>query len=280
MEHKKEAIKDPEILEEYLQFIGYSGERKPTLAVLQELQKLHTQTITFENLNPLLKYGVDLEIEAISRKILRQGRGGYCFEQNALFAHVLQLLGFHIKRLAARVLWNLPIGLVVARGHKLLLVDVENEGPYVVDVGFGGLSLTGPLKLEMNIPQQTPHEVFRIIEGGEQYIIQVNLQDQWKPLYTFSLQEQQPQDYDAPNFYISCHPKSHFTYTLIAAKPVPGKRYNLRNNELTIHHLNGPSEKKLIKDVKELKSILTDIFKINLEGLKGLDEKLEEIVKG
>lgn len=278
---KKNQILEKQMREDldvYLNYIGYRGERKPNLETLRALQVLHTELISFENLNPLLKYPVSLEIDKIMQKICLDARGGYCFEQNALFLHILKLLGYNIKGLAARVLWNLPEGVLPARGHMLLLVGLVEEGPFIVDVGFGGLSLTGPLKLEINKKQPTPHESFRIIEGGDSYVLQAEIHDQWKPLYTFSLLEQLPQDYEAPNWYLSNHPNSFFTFTLIAARTVPGKRYGLRNNEFSIHVTNGPSEKKIITDAKELKELLVDVFKINIEGLVGLDEKLEEIV--
>ncbi|CAN5309395.1 N-hydroxyarylamine O-acetyltransferase [soil metagenome] len=244
------------------------------------MQRLHTQTIPFENLNPLLKYTVNLNLNSLREKLLRSGRGGYCFEQNALFAHNLELLGFKVKRLSARVLWNIPEGVTAPRVHMLLLVNLHQEGKYIADVGFGGQSLTGPVKLVMEEAQQTPHKPFRIIPSGEEYILQSQVQEQWKSLYLFSLLEQLPQDYEAPNWYTSNHPKSIFTSNLIAARTVPGQRYTLRNNEFTIHHMNGPSEKKIITDPEELKNMLQEIFKINLAGLKGLDEKLEEIVRG
>jgi N-hydroxyarylamine O-acetyltransferase len=39
----------------------------------------------------------------VSTKLIEARRGGYCFEQNALFAAVLEAIGFRVTRLAARV---------------------------------------------------------------------------------------------------------------------------------------------------------------------------------
>jgi N-hydroxyarylamine O-acetyltransferase len=265
--------------DEYLNYIGYRGDRNPGLNALSEIQRLHTEVIPFENLNPLLKQPVLLDQESVKKKLLRSGRGGYCFEQNALFAHHLELMGFTVKRLAARVLWNVPEGVIAPRAHMLLLVELEQEGPYIADVGFGGQSITGPVKFVVEEEQQTPHEPCKIIAFGEEFVLQTKIRNQWKSLYRFDLQEQLPLDYEAPNWYTSNHPKSIFTYNLIAARTRPGKRYVLRNNEFTVHHLQGSSETKIIKSADELKDLLRNIFKINLEGLQGLDEKLEEIIK-
>ena len=59
-------------------------------------------------------------------------------------------MGFKVRGLGARVLWNAPEGTVTARTHMLLAVDLA-EGRYVADVGFGGQTPTAPLRLEPDI---------------------------------------------------------------------------------------------------------------------------------
>src|SRR4249920_3430118 len=93
-------------LDEYFQRIGHTGPRSPTLDTLRALHLRHTTTIAFENLSPLLGWPVHLDIESLHQKLVRDGRGGYCFEQNLLFSHALRALGFRVAGLAARVLWN------------------------------------------------------------------------------------------------------------------------------------------------------------------------------
>jgi N-hydroxyarylamine O-acetyltransferase len=39
------------------------------------------------------------------------------------------------------VRWNVPDEVVTARSHMLLRVELD-EGPYITDVGFGGMTLT------------------------------------------------------------------------------------------------------------------------------------------
>lgn len=95
----------------------------------------HAEAIPFENLNPLLRWPVRLDAPSLQRKMVRAGRGGYCFEQNLLLSHALTALGFRVTGLAARMLWNVPEGVVTPRGHMLLCVDID-EQPYIVDVGF------------------------------------------------------------------------------------------------------------------------------------------------
>ena len=44
-----------------------------------------------------------LDLASLWKKLVIDQRGGYCFEQNTLFAAVLEAIGFPVRRLAARV---------------------------------------------------------------------------------------------------------------------------------------------------------------------------------
>jgi glyoxylase-like metal-dependent hydrolase (beta-lactamase superfamily II) len=154
-------------LEGYFRRIGYAGGRKPTLDTLAALHLHHAQAIAFENLDPLLGRPVVLDAASLERKLVHDGRGGYCYEHNLLFAHVLRALDFCVSGLAARVLWTYyPEDAITARTHQLLRVELE-DGSYIVDVGFGGQTLTGPLRLEPDLEQLTPHELFRVVQAGD-----------------------------------------------------------------------------------------------------------------
>ncbi|MGC2223788.1 MAG: arylamine N-acetyltransferase [Methylocella sp.] len=99
------------------------GGRTPTLETLETVIARHTETIPFENLNPLLRWPVRLDPASLEEKMVRGGRGGYCFEQNLLLKNVLNALGYRVTGLAPRVLWNAPEGAITPRGHMLLRVD-------------------------------------------------------------------------------------------------------------------------------------------------------------
>ena len=132
-------------LDAYFHRVGYAGPRAATLEALRWLHARHAEAIPYENLDPLVGRPVRLDPASLERKLVRGGRGGYCFEQNLLFRHVLEALGFRVTGLAARVLWNAVEGVVPPRGHMVLRVELA-DGPYLADVGFGGQSLTGPLR--------------------------------------------------------------------------------------------------------------------------------------
>lgn len=272
------AMTAPIDLDAYFQRIGYTGERTPTLDTLRALHVRHPEAISFENLNPLLKWPVRLDAPSLEQKLVRDGRGGYCFEQNLLFGHVLRALGFPVTCLAARVLWNAPEGAITARSHMLLRVDL-NERPYIADVGFGGQTLTGPLRLDPDTEQATPHEPFRLLRAGEEFVMQAKIGGTWKPLYRFDLQEQYLPDYEVSNWRLSNHPDSHFVKGLIAARPAPDRRYALRNNELTAHYMNGNTERRVLRSAAELRETLEGVFGLTLPEAPELDAALARLTR-
>jgi N-hydroxyarylamine O-acetyltransferase len=265
-------------LDAYFQRIGYAGERSPTLATLQAIHLRHATIIPFENLTPLLHQPVRLDLAALQHKLVQSGRGGYCFEQNLLLLAVLRALGFQVTGLAARVRWNVPDEVVTARGHMLLRVELDGQ-IYLADVGFGGLTLTAPLVLEPDRVQSTPHEPFRIITAGDGYLMQAQLGQEWRSLYRFDLQQQFLPDYEVSNWYLSNHPGSHFVTGLMAARPDRDCRYALRNNQFTIHHLHGDSERRVLTTFAEMRAVLEDAFHITLPATSELDPALQRLIE-
>jgi N-hydroxyarylamine O-acetyltransferase len=264
-------------LDAYFLRIGYKGDRAPTLQVLKALHHCHTQTIAFENLNPLLMQPVTLDLPSLQQKLILAGRGGYCFEQNLLFRAVLTTLGFSVKNLAARVLWGVPEGTVTPRSHMVLWVDI-NGATYIVDVGFGGLTLTAPLVLTPDLEQPTSHEPFRFLVSDPFYILQAYIDHEWRSLYRFDLQEQHLPDYEVSNWYVSTHPNSLFVNSLIAARPTHHGRYTLRNHHFAIHHLGGKTERHQLTTVQELQTVLSQKFRLTLPETPHLATVLQRLI--
>ncbi|MGH2914977.1 MAG: arylamine N-acetyltransferase [Solirubrobacteraceae bacterium] len=73
-------------LRAYLERIGLTGGPSPSLA---QLHRAHVTAIPFENLDPYCGLPVSLEPDALYDKLVARRRGGYCFEQNLLFAAAL-----------------------------------------------------------------------------------------------------------------------------------------------------------------------------------------------
>jgi N-hydroxyarylamine O-acetyltransferase len=265
-------------LEAYLKRISYAGTVAPTLEALCGIVAGHAQAIPFENLTPLLRQPVLLDAAALQQKLVRDRRGGYCFEHNLLLREALTTIGFHVTNLAARVRWNVPEELTRPRTHMLLRVEVDGQ-PYLVDVGFGGLTLTAPLALVPGLEQQTPHELFRLLAAGDGYLLQAQVDHAWRTLYSFDLQPQLLPDYELASWYVSTHPGSHFVTSLIAARADQRRRYALRNSQLSIHHLGGERDRYVLNTVGKMRAALQDLFRIALPDTPELDVALRRIVE-
>lgn len=263
----------------YFARIGYGGPATPRLETLREIHRLHPQAIAFENLNPLMHWPVRLDTRSLQQKLVTQRRGGYCYEHNLLLKHALERIGFRVAGLAARVLLNQPEDAIRPRTHMLLQVDIDGE-IWIADVGFGGMTLTSPLRLVEQVPQATPHEPFRLTRLAGDCALQAQVRGAWKTLYRFDLQEQVLPDYELTSWYLSNNPESHFVTTLIAARTQPQRRYALRNNELTVHELNSESVRRSLTSAAELRDVLRDTFGIAVPESTELNARLRKIVSG
>lgn len=261
-------------LQAYFDRIGFSGEPRGDRATLAELVARHAASIPFENLNPFLGFPVELGPDALVGKLVRQQRGGYCYEQNGLFAHVLESIGFDFTPLAARVLWMQSDDAVTPRTHKLLLVNLP-EGLVLADVGFGGAVCTGVLDLVSDVAQATPHERFRLVQAGGLWRQQIEIGGEWRSTYQFDLTPQLGVDDELGNWWTSANPQSHFTFTLIAAMSPPGRRLALRNLDYAVH-TGGETERRRLEPT-EVCEVLERDFGIGVPDREKLTAKLESV---
>jgi N-hydroxyarylamine O-acetyltransferase len=215
----------------YLVRIGYEGALDATLETLRALHVRHASSVPFENLDVQLGRPIRLDLGSLQEKIVTKRRGGYCFEQNTLFAAVLRRLGFRVTTLSARVRYMTTE--IMPRTHMLLRVDVA-EGAFIADVGFGGHGLVAPLRLAPGLEQEQYFDTYRLIDEGGSYGLEARFEERFAPLYGFTLEESFPVDYELANYYTSTHPSSRFVQMLVAAKWTDTGRHTLRNREHTV----------------------------------------------
>lgn len=251
-------------LDAYLKRIGYDGPREATLAVLRALTLKHPDAIPFENLDVLLGRGISIAPADIDAKLIGAERGGYCYEQNGLLKRVLTALGFQVEGLMARVQWLVPEGAPPRpRSHMVLGVQLEGE-TWLVDNGFGGCVLTGPLKLFSDEVQDTPHGPFRIVDvelgGVAERQVQANLSGKWAPLYQVAKGAWADIDYEQANYFTYTHPSSHFTWSMTVGRTTPTARYALKNNRFTHRDVTGAVVEQRDLSVDELEATLRDVI--------------------
>jgi len=250
-------------LDAYFKRIGYDGSRTPTLDTLKAIHYAQAVSIPFENLDVLAKRPIRLDPASLQKKLVTEKRGGYCFEVNGLFAAVLRELGFDVTTLIGRVRWMAPEEVDTARSHMLMRVELP-EGPFLADVGFGGLTMTGPIRFETDIEQETPHEPRRLLEHEGGFELQAKIGDGWVPVYRFTLEPHRRTDYEVASWYTSTHPSSIFVQFLIAGRPQEGKWFSLFNREFKIRGLDGKAETRVLDSADEIAEVLDRYFGIAL----------------
>ena len=233
----------------YAQRIGFDGEMRPTAACLRALHLAHATHVPFENIEVLMQRPMPIDIASLWRKLVEERRGGYCYEQNTLFAAVLEEIGFRVRRLAARV--RLGAEGVRPRTHMLLAVEADGS-QWLVDVGFGGEALLAPVAWR---PGETAAQFawnFRLMEEAPGHVLQMWRVDQWLDLYAFTMEEQFAVDYELANYYTSTHPDSFFRKQLMVHIPGPEVRTTLVGRRLIERRPSGATEIMLADDAAVL----------------------------
>ncbi len=243
----------------YLTRVGLRAAPPPTAAGLAELHLAHATHVPFENLDVILGRPIRLDPASLQRKLVRDRRGGYCFEQNLLFAAVLEALGFRVTRLAARVRYRATR--LLPRTHMLLAVEADGR-PWLADVGFGGSGPLLPLRLDDPGDQRQFHWSYRITDEGGAQVLQAAVPGGWQDFYAFTPEPQEQVDYEVANYYVSTHPDSPFTHTPVAQLPTPEARYLLRNRDLTVERAAG-SETRTVTD-DELPELYARLFGLTI----------------
>jgi N-hydroxyarylamine O-acetyltransferase len=243
-------------LDAYLSRIAHRGARDPTPATLEALHFAHATHIPFENLDILLGRPIRIDLASLQAKLVDGGRGGYCFEQNTLFAAVLRALGFDVTLLAARVRFGATR--VLPRTHMVLKV-ASDGADWLADVGFGAAGPILPVRFEAGAEAPQFAWTYRLVEDAGQWVLQSFREGAWADLYAFTLEPQLPVDFEVANHYVSTHPQSRFVQTLTTQRTGSEERHILVNRELTIERPSG-IERRTLADDDEVLGLLAECF--------------------
>jgi N-hydroxyarylamine O-acetyltransferase len=248
-------------LNAYLDRIGMAAPARADSTALAELQRAHRMAIPFENLDILLGRGIDLAPDAVFDKLVTRRRGGYCFEQNGLFAQALGALGFEARRLMARVWYYGPLD-VPGRTHTLLLVTLSGR-PWIADAGFGG-GWTPPMPLiadriveeggvRHRLRQHDEHGWLLERDGGEGWVRQMS----------FTLDQVHDSDIAIANHWTATAPESRFTISAVLGRILPDGDVSLIDQRFTRRRAGGGSQRE-IADPAAYRATLADSFGISL----------------
>jgi N-hydroxyarylamine O-acetyltransferase len=252
----------------YLSRIGYTAGREPTPKTLVDLHRTHLTAIPYENLDIHLGGYLGLDLPGIFDKIVLQRRGGWCFEMNGLFAWVLRELGFHVTLLSSAVNRE-ALGERAEHNHLILLVQLER--PYLVDVGFGNGFLY-PLPLTAGHYQQG-YLSYTLSDMGTHWHFTNHAYG--GPGYDFTLQPQQLTDFTDKCHELQTSPESGFVRVTVAHRFTDAGIISLRGAVLRTVTEAGVHDETLV-DETSYRRVLEQQFDLRLS--EGEISRLWQIV--
>lgn len=253
-------------VDEYLARIGLSASPSVNETGLYEMHRSHAFSIPFENISPFLSESVSLQPDQLQAKLLGRKRGGYCFEQNGLFASAAVAFGFDFQVILARVQVQNPEPGPLT--HQLGIVKLGGRD-WICDVGFGGPSIRYPMPFEMGRVEIQDGEAFRLTEDSDfgYGLQQLQENGSWFPLYWFRRQRVLPIDILMGNHFTSTWEKSIFRASLFCALPFAGGKNTLFGRELK-ERRDGKLISRRLHTGEELISALKVLFKIELNPIE------------
>jgi N-hydroxyarylamine O-acetyltransferase len=243
----------------YLARIGVSEPGAPDLGLLSRLHAAHVAAIPFENLDILLGRGISLDPSNVFDKLVTRRRGGYCFEQNALFRSMLEELGYEVIPLEARVRTGTTT--LRPRTHMVLVVRIADRS-WVADVGFGGEGLFEPVPMDGGESSPAAGLIHRVVAEKDAYVVQARRTTVWEDQYAFALQPVHAVDFEMANWFTSTYPQSPFVRMLTAQRTTREIRYVLRYP--TFNEIRESSTATRELERAELMPLLRDVFLIDL----------------
>ncbi|WP_442597166.1 arylamine N-acetyltransferase family protein [Neobacillus sp. D3-1R] len=247
-------------IDQYLERIKMTGEIKPDFNSLQKIQEHHILAVPFENIDIANNKPIILDIETLFEKIVRSKRGGYCYELNGLLAWFLDNVGFTSTILSGKVSRdNGTFG--PEFDHMLILVELEKK--YIVDVGFGNFARS-PLPLSGEVVTDISG-MYRIAsnQSSDVYYFQKIIAGQWVSGYEFTLEPRQMQDFNEMNVYQQTSVNSHFTQNLIVSIATAEGRLTISGNSFIETNKFG-KKRKQIETNDERNSLLKCYFGMDM----------------
>lgn len=253
--------KNPIDVEAYLRRINYNRSPSLTSETLAELQIAHLLSVPFENLSIHSKQPIILNDDSLFNKIVRQRRGGFCYELNGLFTALLRGLGFNVAMLSAQVAKEKG-GFGSDFDHMTLMVKMEQR--WLADVGFGD-SFREPLLLDSREVQIQGKRAYRIVEDDTHLLLmERKYRKGWHPQYRFLLEPYNYADFVEMCDYHQTSSLSHFTQKRICSRATPDGRVTLEDNCLIITANDHKREEQAVTSREEYMSLLYEYFGIDL----------------
>ena len=258
-------------VESYLSRINVT-KKTPSVAYLKQLQKSHLLHIPFENLD--IHYGnkIVLDYQKIFKKVVHRKRGGFCYELNGLFYHLLYHLGFDCYLISARV-FNEETEVFGRDFDHMVIIVVLSDDKFLVDVGFGQGSIT-PLRISIGEVQMDYTKYWKMEYDPDENILLKQSTDTtfFKTKLLFTTQERQMIQFMEMCEYHQQSPESIFTQKKLVTKITSTGRVTLTDRKLLIHELGTTKEIDILNE-DEFLSKLHHHFDISFNQLTTLEQE-------
>ena len=254
-------------LDAYLVRIQWGGALRHDRETLAGLLGAHMARIPFENLDVLLGRPIRLDLDGVQSKLVRAGRGGYCFEHATLLAAALEQLGFKPARHSARVTLFVPRS-AAPRTHMFLTVPLA-EGRFVLDPGFGALAPRLPVPLAEGEHAQIGAERHAMVRDGRFWAQRAQVGGAPVDAWASTLEEDYATDFELGNHYTATHPASPFVQRIMLRALTDGGRVTVLNRDVTVWRGN-PPEPVQLADRSALRALLAEHFGFDLPEVERL----------
>jgi N-hydroxyarylamine O-acetyltransferase len=247
----------------YLDRIGYDGPLDGSAKALAKLQERHLHSVPYENLDILRGKPLSLQIPDLIDKIVYRGRGGYCFELNALFGWLLRELGYPVTDFVARF-WRDEANPPPKRRHQVLKVEAEGRS-YLCDVGVGGIVPRRPIAIVEGLEQEQGDELYKLVRDAQYgWMLQEFKKGEWHAIYSFTEEPQFPNDYMFASFWCERADESIFRQKPMVAMRTKEGRNTIAGEEFRIFTSSGV-QVIVPKTQEEYKKALQTYFGIHLD---------------
>ncbi|ERJ12166.1 arylamine N-acetyltransferase family protein [Haloplasma contractile] len=249
-------------IKQYLKRIGLNHNIDVTLDTLKKIHRQHLLTVPFENLDIHIKGELNTDSESLFKKIVKQNRGGICYELNWLFHRLLKEIGFQTTVVGAKVASEKDNGTYF--DHVVVIVDL-NETKYLVDVGFGKHFLE-PVTFVENSVYKDPKGLFKLVKKDDNLYVLTNYNeksDSYKEAYTFKYEPKRIEDFNVRKTYYVKSDDSHFKKNLICSRETEDGRISLKQDRVIITR-EGMKEQYPVKTFNDYNHYLKQYFNIEL----------------
>ena len=242
----------------------------PSAQALAELHARHLERVPYENLDIQLGRPTSIEGPDAAQRIVRDGRGGYCFHLNGAMATLLDALGYDVRRHRGTV--QSPGGPPSTTLNHLILhvhglpADDNPDGVWWADAGLGD-GFSRPLALHDGSWQDGPWAyalaASPVYAGG------------WRlsqdPAGAFALADAdtsppEPDELAAAHERLSTAPDSGFVTVATAQRRYADRFVVLRSCTLSRIEASGTSS-EVIERREDWFAVLADLFDLHLDDV-------------